>query len=114
MQLHFSIHEYTVGSWLNLCISLTAEIAGEVKASSICGSNILEWYRTPKAPLVLGHEIAGDVAQLGGAVEKYQVGNGVFVTHHVPCNTCHYCLNGYYTACKTLCTPLWNFGKRKG
>ena len=80
------------------------ELLVKVKASGICGSDILEWYRIKKAPLVLGHEIAGDVIEVGSAVEKYQVGDRVFVTHHVPCNTCHYCLNGHHTACETLHT----------
>ncbi|MDP7534118.1 MAG: alcohol dehydrogenase catalytic domain-containing protein, partial [SAR202 cluster bacterium] len=33
-----------------------------VEASGICGSDVMEWYRAEKAPLVLGHEVAGVVA----------------------------------------------------
>ncbi len=80
------------------------ELLMEVKASGICGSDIMEWYRIQKAPLVLGHEVAGDVAQVGPGVDDYQVGDRIFVTHHVPCNTCHYCLSGHHTACETLHT----------
>ncbi len=78
------------------------EILLQVKASGICGSDVLEWYRIKKAPLVLGHEVTGVVAQTGNAVKKFKVGDRVFVSHHVPCNACRYCLNGNHTVCKTL------------
>jgi len=78
------------------------ELLVKVLASGICGSDVMEWYRIKKAPLVLGHEIAGQVVEAGQGVKKYKAGDRVFVSHHIPCNTCHYCLNGYHTACETL------------
>ena len=80
------------------------EILVKVMASGICGSDVMEWYRIKKAPLVLGHEIAGDIVEVGEGVERYQVGDRVFVSHHVPCNTCRYCLAGNHTVCETLHT----------
>lgn len=82
----------------------TDELLVKVLASGICGSDVLEWYRIKKAPLVLGHEIAGEIVKIGKNVEGYQIGDRVFVSHHVPCNTCSYCLNGHHTACETLHT----------
>ena len=78
------------------------EILVKVKASGICGSDVMEWYRIKKAPRVLGHEITGDIVKVGENVKKYRVGERVFVSHHVPCNTCRYCLNDKHTLCKTL------------
>lgn len=78
------------------------ELLVKVQASGICGSDVMEWYRVKKAPLVLGHEIAGDVVEVGRGVSGYKVGDRVFVSHHVPCNTCRYCLNGHHSACDTL------------
>lgn len=78
------------------------EILLQVKASGICGSDVLEWYRLKKAPLVLGHEVTGVIAKAGRAVKKFKVGDRVFVAHHVPCNTCRYCLSGNHTVCQTL------------
>ncbi len=78
------------------------ELLVQVMASSICGSDVLEWYRVKQAPRVLGHEIAGVVVEAGRKVEKFKVGERVTVTHHVPCLTCHYCLSGHTTACSTL------------
>lgn len=86
------------------------ELLVKVMASSICGSDVLEWYRIKKAPRVLGHEIAGEVVEAGERVKKFKVGDRVTVTHHVPCNTCHYCLNGHHTACETLHTTNFDPG----
>jgi L-iditol 2-dehydrogenase len=78
------------------------EILVKVLASGICGSDVMEWYRIKKAPLVLGHEIAGEIVETGEGVERYKIGDRVFVSHHIPCNTCRYCLKGYHTVCDTL------------
>jgi len=78
------------------------EILMQVEASGICGSDVLEWYRINRAPLVLGHEVAGKVAAAGKNVTKYQKGDRIAAAHHVPCNTCHYCLSGHQTVCDTL------------
>ena len=78
------------------------EVLIRIEASGICGSDVLEWYRIHKAPLVLGHEIAGQIVEAGTAVDKYRIGDRVAASHHVPCNTCHYCLSGHHTVCETL------------
>ena len=80
----------------------TGEILMRVEASGICGSDVMEWYRKDKVPLVLGHEVAGEVVEVGEGVEKFKVGDRIAATHHVPCNTCHYCLSGHHTVCETL------------
>jgi len=86
------------------------EMLVRVDASGICGSDVMEWYRIMRAPLVLGHEIAGTVAEVGTDVSKYKVGDRVFVSHHVPCNTCNYCLSGHHTVCDTLRTTNFDPG----
>jgi L-iditol 2-dehydrogenase len=78
------------------------EMLVRIEASGICGSDVMEWYRLDRAPLVLGHEIAGQVVQVGEGVERFKVSDRVIAAHHVPCNTCHYCLTGHHTACETL------------
>ena len=86
------------------------ELLVKVIASGICGSDVLEWYRIKKAPLVLGHEISGEIVEVGEGVDRYKVGDRVFVAHHIPCNTCHYCLSGHHTACETLHTTNFDPG----
>ena len=88
----------------------SGEILVKVVASGICGSDVMEWYRIKKAPLVLGHEIAGEIAEVGEGVKNYKVGDRVFVSHHIPCNTCYYCLRGHHTACETLHTTNYDPG----
>jgi L-iditol 2-dehydrogenase len=78
------------------------EVLMRVEASGICGTDLLEWYRLHKAPLVLGHEVAGVIAAVGEGVEHYKEGDRICAAHHVPCNTCHYCLSGHHTVCDTL------------
>ncbi len=86
------------------------EVLLRVRASGICGSDVLEWYRLPKAPLVLGHEVAGDIVEVGEGVTGVSVGDRVAVSHHVPCNACPLCLAGYHTACHTLHTTNFDPG----
>jgi L-iditol 2-dehydrogenase len=78
------------------------EVLMRVEASGICGTDLLEWYRRHKAPLVLGHEVAGVIAAVGEGVKHYKVGERICAAHHVPCNTCHYCLSGHHTVCDIL------------
>ena len=80
------------------------ELLVKVFASGICGTDVMEWYRIKKAPLVLGHEIAGIVEKTGENIKDFKNGDRVFVTHHVPCNTCRYCLNDDHTICHTFHT----------
>ncbi len=86
------------------------EVLVRIRASGICGSDVMEWYRVPKAPLVLGHEVAGDVVEVGEGVTTVAVGDRVVVSHHVPCNTCRHCLAGNQTACETLHTTNFDPG----
>ena len=86
----------------------SGEFLVKVKKSGICGSDILEYYRFAKMKklgvdnLVLGHEIAGDIVEIGEGVKDLKVGDRVFVSHHVPCFDCHYCQLGHHTACNLL------------
>jgi len=78
------------------------EVLVRMKASGICGTDVMEWYRRLKGPRVLGHEMAGEIAEAGANVEGLKKGDRVFVSHHVPCRECHYCGHGNYTACESL------------
>ena len=86
------------------------ELLVKVIASGICGSDVLEWYRVKKAPKVLGHEITGEIVETGASVTRFKAGVRVFVSHHVPCNTCWYCLHGNHTVCETLHTTNFDPG----
>jgi L-iditol 2-dehydrogenase len=86
------------------------ELLIRTRASGICGSDLMEWYRIKKAPLVLGHEITGEVARVGDGVEDFKVGDRVFSSHHVPCGQCRYCLAGHQSVCELLRTTHFDPG----
>jgi L-iditol 2-dehydrogenase len=76
------------------------EVLVEMRACGLCGSDLMDWYLKSRAPLVLGHEPAGVVAEKGKRVKGFDVGDRVFVHHHVACLACHYCKHGDYTLCE--------------
>ena len=86
------------------------ELLVKAMACGICGSDVMEWYRIGKAPRVLGHEVTGEIVAVGESVQNFKIGDRVFVSHHVPCNTCRYCLSGQHTVCETLQTRNFDPG----
>ena len=78
------------------------ELLLRTRASGICGSDLMEWYRVKKAPLVLGHEITGEVVEVGEGVANFRPGDRVFSSHHVPCGSCRYCRAGHESVCDLL------------
>jgi L-iditol 2-dehydrogenase len=85
------------------------ELLLRVEASGICGSDLMEWYRIRKAPLVLGHEVAGTVEEAGPDA-PFRRGDRIVTTHHVPCDTCRYCRSGHHSVCETLRTTTFDPG----
>jgi L-iditol 2-dehydrogenase len=78
------------------------EILVKVISCGICGSDIVEWYRLPRAPLVQGHEVGVEVVKTGEGVTKYKIGDRLFIAPKVPCLKCRYCLNGHYPQCNEI------------
>ena len=78
------------------------EILVKVHSCGICGSDIVEWYRLPRAPLVQGHEIGGEIVEVGGSVKILKPGDRVFVAPKVPCMECYYCKNEHYPVCSNV------------
>jgi len=80
----------------------SGEILVKMKASGICGTDVMQWYRIKKSPCILGHEMAGEIVTTGKGVKGFKKGDRVFVSHHVPCYKCRYCVQGNHTACESL------------
>ena len=82
----------------------------------ICGSEVhayhgLHPFRIP--PIVSGHEVAGDVVEVGPGVTKFKVGDRVTVEPHYGCGHCWYCEHGLYNVCpdkKVLGAGGWSGG----
>lgn len=85
--------------------SLPEPAAGEAlvrtRVCGICTGDIMGWYMEKKAPLVFGHEPAGEIVAVGAGVHDVREGDRVFVHHHAPCGTCRACQRGHYVHCKT-------------
>lgn len=82
------------------------EILVRTRACGICTGDIMGWYMRRKAPLVFGHEPAGEVAAVGDGVTDLRRGDRVFVHHHAPCLECALCARGEFVQC-----AAWRAGK---
>jgi L-iditol 2-dehydrogenase len=78
------------------------ELLAKVMSCGICGSDIVEWYRLPRAPLVQGHELGAEVVEVGEALTRFKPGDRVFIAPKVPCLTCRCCRNGHYPQCSEV------------
>ena len=67
----------------------------------ICTSDTLPWYVRRKAPIVLGHEPAGTIVDVGSEATGFSPGDRVFVHHHAPCMNCRFCRRGHFSMCPT-------------
>ncbi|OGU41676.1 MAG: hypothetical protein A2315_11500 [Ignavibacteria bacterium RIFOXYB2_FULL_35_12] len=78
------------------------EMLVKVMSCGICGSDIVEWYRSPRAPLVQGHEVGVEVVKTGDGVNQYKKGDRLFIAPKIPCLKCSYCLKGHYPQCNVV------------
>lgn len=69
------------------------------RVSGICGSDLLDWYVRGKAGTVLGHELTGEIAEVGEDVADFAPGDRVVPHHHAPCFGCRECEAGQYVHC---------------
>ena len=77
------------------------EVLVRVKACGICGTDVHKAIqKTVQPPIVLGHEVSGDVVKTGERVKKFHEGDRVVVPHHTPCFSCSYCHHGHPTLCE--------------
>jgi len=72
-----------------------------MQACGICGSDVEKVFGQYGQPSMrLGHEPSGIIARIGKNVTDFKIGDRVFVHHHVPCYSCHYCNHGNETMCE--------------
>jgi L-iditol 2-dehydrogenase len=75
------------------------EVVVTLAACGVCGTDLEKLRGNYRSAGILGHEPVGRVAEVGAAVEGLDVGDRVFVHHHVPCYACEVCARGDYTFC---------------
>ena len=83
------------------------EVLIKVHATAICGTDlhIFHWNeyassRMKNLPMVFGHETAGEIVEIGKAVEGYKIGDRISVETHIPCNNCYQCKTGNRHICE--------------
>ena len=95
-----------------------AEVKLRIKACGICGSDLHEYKSGPfliprrphpltgKAggPIILGHELSGEIVETGSAVKDWKVKERVAVNPLIYCEACHYCRKGQHVMCTSLGT----------
>ena len=81
------------------------QVGVAIKRGGICGSD-LHYYRhggfgtiVLKEPMVLGHEVAGEIVALGHGVSDLKIGQRVAVSPSLPCGVCMYCQMGQQNHC---------------
>ncbi len=75
-----------------------------VHACAVCGSDIrILRYGNPRVhpPQIIGHEVAGEVVEVGANVTRFRVGDRVAVGADVPCGVCEWCREGLANNCET-------------
>lgn len=76
-----------------------------VRTCSTCGTDAKIFrfgHHHISLPRVLGHEVAGEVTEVGPGVEDWSVEDRVQVIAAVPCGVCHFCRRGQHTVCEEL------------
>ncbi|TVX94802.1 alcohol dehydrogenase catalytic domain-containing protein [Cohnella terricola] len=79
------------------------EVLVKVTATGICYHDLLDRagkLHGPQAGSILGHEVAGEVVELGQQVSGLQIGQPVVLFHRMFCNQCQYCLRGRQDLCR--------------
>jgi acryloyl-coenzyme A reductase len=74
-----------------------------VRAAGVCYRDIIDrggGMPFMKRPVVLGHEFAGEVVEVGGGDSAFRVGDRVANLHRAPCGDCHYCRIGQAPRCE--------------
>lgn len=90
----------------NIPVIKNDEILIKVKTTSICGTDlhIYNWDKWSqdriKVPRITGHELAGEVVDIGPMVKNIKVGDFVSAESHIVCSNCYLCRTGQYHICK--------------
>ncbi len=75
------------------------EVLVAMHSCGVCGTDLEKVRGEAITPPILGHEVVGEISELGEGVEGFRAGERVFTHHHAPCYKCGLCRRGEYTMC---------------
>ncbi len=78
------------------------EMLVKIRSCAVCGSDIRIYHQgnpRVKPPQIIGHEIAGEIVEIGERIENFKVGDRVAIGADVPCGVCKFCKNGLGNNC---------------
>lgn len=81
------------------------EVLVRIRMIGICGSDIHVYHGKhafTKYPITQGHEVSGDIVEVGSAVTGLRIGDKVTIEPQVVCGKCHPCRHGKYNLCESL------------
>ncbi len=85
------------------------EVLVQVKSASICGTDVHIWYwnhwaqnRLKKLPIIFGHEMCGEVVEVGPGVKSIGLGDMVSAETHIVDGTCYQCKTGRMHICRNM------------
>lgn len=76
------------------------EVLVKVKACGICGSDKWCWETKEPAEHIAGHEVAGEVVDVGDNVKSIKNGDAVAINNVKGCGVCEACIQGNYVSCQ--------------
>lgn len=77
------------------------EVLVRIRVCGLCPGELMDWYMAKKAPFTPGHELVGEVVEVGPGVTSFRGGERVVIHHHAPCGSCRFCQRGDYVHCPT-------------
>lgn len=85
------------------------EVLIKLRACALCATDYKAYskgHKILRPPVVLGHEIVGEVVEVAEDVEGLSKGDRLAIGGYAPCGGCYYCLRGQYTLCENMFKPI--------
>lgn len=91
------------------------EVLVKISYGAICPSDMryFNGSKVSSIPLILGHEISGEIVEVGDKVKNFEIGTKVVVNSDYKCNTCHYCKKGEHNFCENQILSDGGFAQYK-
>lgn len=103
---YYGINDLRIEETADSRIKNPTDVLVKVDTCGVCGSDIktLHGEYGGNPPVILGHEMSGDVGEVGSLVKNVKPGDRVVVDPNLTCGTCYYCRRGLENLCENVVT----------